>query len=341
MKDSLKRILFNLFVGAGILVAFITYVGWGDVFSAIAGADSTLLSLGLLAGITATITRGFIWKVVFDKFDYSYNVFELFKYYYAGAFANGITPLGIAGGEPLIAYIISKEHDVDYEKKLGSIFSSDIMISIPFLTMSLVGLGYFLFLYHSRPIISILSAFILIPSIVIILFFIVTWHLKDAVKKGAVYLRKVVLFFIRFITLKWDNLKISGSGNMHEKVDRFYETIEFAFSNKRTVTEAVFISHVSRFFDVLSLYAFIAALGFQPSFFTVLFILPMAGLGFFLPLPGGLGSQQLILSLLLVFIANIPISVSSAAVLLYRLSTYGFVMLVGGSFAFKMSRKVF
>ncbi len=341
MKESIKKIILNLFLGLGILILFITFVGWGDVINAIREANTSLLFLGFLAGILATFTRGFIWKVVFDQFGYEYSLVEVFKHYYTGAFANGITPLGLAGGEPFIAYILSKKYDLNYEKKLGAIFSADIVIYIPFLTLSVVGLAYFLIIFPTRPILSLLSVFILIPSIVVVLFFIGTWHLKDFVKDIAVFARKTLLSFINFVTLKWDELKIEESGDVPKKVERFYDSIEFAFSNKKTVSEAVFISHISRVLDVLSLFAFIAALGFRPEFLVVFFLVPMAGLGFFLPLPGGLGSQQLILSILLVFIANIPLSVSSAAVLLYRISTYGVIMVLGGYFAFKMSKEVF
>lgn len=340
MDRSVKKLFVNLGIAFTILFAFITFVGWNEVFSTIRRASPVFVILGISAGIVSTFVRGFTWKFVFDKFGYDYSFGELFQIYYTGVFANGVTPLGQLGGEPFLAYVLSKKYDTNYEKKFGALFSADMIISLPFFTMSLAGLVYFLTLYPSRPIISLLSAFILLPTIGVILFFIATWHLRGFVKRAAVKIRKIILYIVNFITLNWDNLKIEGEGEMHEKVDRFYESVRFAFNNKKTVSQAIFVAHLSRFMDFVSVFAFLLSLGVKPGFLTVLFIVPMAGLGFYLPLPGGIGGQQLIMTLLLVFIANIPIATASAAVLMYRMSSFGFIMLVGGICAIKMSNEM-
>ena len=341
MDRSVKKLFVNLGIAFAILFAFITFVGWGEIFSAIKGAYPVFVVLGITAGITSTFVRGFTWKIIFESFGYDYSLGELFQIYYTGVFANGVTPLGQLGGEPFLAYVLSKKYDINYEKKFGALFSADMIISLPFFTMSVAGLVYFLTLYPSRPIISLLSAFILLPTIGVVLFFIATWHLKGFVKRAAIRIRNMILSVVNFITFNWDQLKIdSDGGDMHEKVDRFYESVEFAFTNKGTVSRAIYVSHLARFMDFVSVFAFLLSLGIKPEFLTVLFIVPMAGMGFYLPLPGGIGGQQLIMSLLLVFIANIPLSTASAAVLMYRISTFGFIMLVGGLCAIKMSNEM-
>lgn len=341
MEKSLKKIFINLGLALLILFTFITFVGWKEVAEVIAGANLKFVLLGVLAGVLSTFIRGFTWKVVLDNFGYDYGLVELMKIYYTGYFANGVTPLGQLGGEPFISYVLTKKYSINYEKKFGAIFSADMIISLPFFSMSVVGLVYFLTLYPSKPILSLLSAFILLPTIFVFGFFTATWHLKGFVKKLAVLLRKVILSVVNFVTLNWDQLKIEGKGDMPEKVERFYGAVEFAFSNKRTVSEAVFISHLAKFMEVVSVFAFLISVGIKPAFLTVLFIVPMSGLGFYLPLPGGLGLIQMVMTLLLVFIANIPLSTASAGVLMYRLATYGFIMLVGGLCAIKLSNEVY
>jgi hypothetical protein len=62
----------------------------------------------------------------------------------AGTLMNSITPLGQAGGEPFMAFVISDNAETSYEKALSSVVSADLVNAIPFIAYLIVAVIYLL-----------------------------------------------------------------------------------------------------------------------------------------------------------------------------------------------------
>lgn len=68
-----------------------------------------------------------------------------------------------------------------------------------------------------------------------------------------------------------------------------------------------------------------------------LVLVPAGGLATLLPTPGGLGGTEVGTAAALVVLTGATVDVAAAAVLLYRVASYWFVVLVGGASSLYLS----
>lgn len=83
-------------------------------------------------------------------------------------------------------------------------------------------------------------------------------------------------------------------------------------------------------FFAVPLYTGALALGVRVPLALVLFLVPVAGLATVVPLPGGLGGFEVALAGLLAALAAVDLTSAGAVVILYRLCSFWFFVLVGG-----------
>jgi len=328
MDDRFRSTVLNLLAAVAILAVFTYLVGWNQVWSVLKTAEPMLVFMAVVAGVTATLARGVTWKLMLEAYGFEYSFGELFRIYYAGSLANNVTPLGQLGGEPFISYLLSRSSDTAYERHFGAIFSADLLNAAPFYSLSVIGVVFFLLRYPFTPIVSLLAAVVLSIIAAIVVFLVLTWYRRDMVKGIAHGLERSVRFLIWFITgrRRFSEAEMS----LGDRIDSFYATVREGLMFRDAVSSSLIVSHAARFLDVVSVYAAVLALGVKPGFLPILFVVPISSLAFYIPLPGGLGGLDVALAWLLVLLADLPIAVASATVVIYRLSTYGFIVGVGG-----------
>ncbi|MCJ7450600.1 MAG: flippase-like domain-containing protein, partial [Candidatus Nanohaloarchaeota archaeon QJJ-9] len=140
MEGWTKRTLFNLGVALVILAVFFHFIGIGEIIKAFRSAKLPFALIGFVSGFGMVLGWIAIWRMVYNLTGYTFNLKELFEIYFAGNFANNITPFGQAGGEPFIAYIMSKKTDLSFSKSFAGVMCADVLRGVPYLVLSFLGL---------------------------------------------------------------------------------------------------------------------------------------------------------------------------------------------------------
>jgi uncharacterized protein (TIRG00374 family) len=338
MKDAKRRLILNFAFAFLLLGAFLHLIGWGKIVDAISSASPLFVALGFLAGMTSVVFWSLTWKVVLDLAGWSIGFLRLQKIYFAGMFANSVTPLGQFGGEPFIAYILSKNTEMEYEDALGCVVSSDILNAVPHFTFSFAALTFFLVLNLFNPFLSILAGVVMFVTFTMLVLVYFLWYRRDraeGIVLGAIsYINRIYGMFSMHSSTLIDREEIVA------KVRSFYETLDSIFTSKWEIVEVGIISHAAWFLTMVSLYSFLLSVGWKVDPMIVILVLSGAGLAFFLPLPGGLGGIDIAMTGLLILLASVPGPVASAAVILYRAANYGFQVVAGGLAALLLSVEI-
>jgi uncharacterized protein (TIRG00374 family) len=100
--------------------------------------------------------------------------------------------------------------------------------------------------------------------------------------------------------------------------------------NRRAVLYAFALSQLGWVLFALPLYTGALALDVRLPLALALFLVPAAGLATVFPLPGGLGGVEVVLAGLLAVLVAIDLTTAGAVVILFRLCSFWFFVLVCG-----------
>ncbi len=276
----------------------------------------------LILGLAVFPTWGYVWRRIFKKTSIDIPYYKSLKVFMAGNFLNSITPLGQAGGEPAMAYILEKNSEASYEKSLASIFSADIMNALPVVTFTLGG-GIYLALLGGlnqavlQGVYAALVAAVLGGTIVYLFWF----------KSGT--LEKIILKVLYWIPGK------AGCGDtivqkIEDKMDRVEESFEEIGRDPRYLVQTSMFSHLSFLFQVFNFYFIMISMGYTPDITPIYFVVVLSGLANFSPTPGGSGTYEAAMAgLITVFFTGINFAIGLTVAILFRLTTYWPGILIG------------
>jgi uncharacterized protein (TIRG00374 family) len=278
-----------------------------------------------------------LWRMVMNASGYTLPIRKSIQHFLATGFANAVTPLGQAGGEPVMAYIISQDSEKSYEQAFAAVFTFDIVRGFSFFTYTVFGLVLLLVFYPSNPFIVTLSALILVVALALLGLGYLIWKRKDVAERVITSLGMMIKRLRMHVMGKepWEDRELRP-GPLSERVTNFYETVHAVLKSRRDLLETLLVAHAGWFLGIVSLYAFILSMGWKPPFGMVLLAYPAALTALFLPLPGGLGGVEVAMTALLVFLANVPANVASSAALFQRAFSYGINLIAGGWVVRKM-----
>ena len=121
------------------------------------------------------------------------------------------------------------------------------------------------------------------------------------------------------------------------KITREYIQFKKGFSdtslNRSDVLKLVSITHISVGMDILAVWMVMNSLGLEVYLIPLLFIVPLARVANYTPLPGGTGPYELALSGLLIYFYGIPAAGAVSTAVLYRAITYYFGIFAGSAAA--------
>ncbi|MCJ7429102.1 MAG: flippase-like domain-containing protein [Candidatus Nanohaloarchaeota archaeon QJJ-5] len=327
MAPTWRNNTINFVIAMVLLGLFFYFVGVEAIIESVRQASPLFILLGVIATFGTFIIRGLNWHITLSMTDHDMELGETLQYYLAALFVYGINPFGPVGGQPVMAYILSEDSEKDYEISLASIFAADLMNTLPFFTFAGLGILLYVALHPINPVItvSIVLAMILATSIALLLF-LLFFHrsLAEYVFTWIIGVLNRVLAVVPYLS-KTD----VDTERIGDKIHHFYYTLDQVIDERRNIADILIIAHVGWFLIMVGLYSFILSMGWTVSFTLLMFIIPIAYVVYYLPLPGGLGGIEVMLTLLLILLADLPSASASAAVILFRGSSYGLVMLIG------------
>lgn len=304
-----------------IILALIYIADLGRFTASVRSARLNYLIPALLLGIAVFPIWSYVWYRIFHKAGIELSFKKAVRIFMAGNFMNSITPLGQAGGEPLMAYLMQNNSEAGYEKSLSCILSADIINAVPNFTF-LIGGTLYLAAFSS------LNQFILNA-----LYFALT---IVAVGGGIVYFLWFESGTIESLVLKLAEKTSEKTGKgqetvekLAEKLERIEKTFETVGKDPRYLVETAIFSHIAYLTAVLNFYLIMRSLGFTPNFTPIYFVTILSGLAGFSPTPGGSGTFEAAMAFFTTVFFPVSFATGLTAAILYRLSTYWPGLLLG------------
>ncbi len=320
MDSRVKRVIW-FGVSTLILLAMVYFADVGDLVRAVSAAELLVLVPALLLGFATNFVWSYTWFSFFKALELPISYFKTFKIFLAGRFLDNITPLGTFGGEPFMAYVISSNTDASYEKAFSTVFSADMVNVTPPFTFIVAGSVYLLFFGSLNEVILQTLLLALLATI------------------GA----GVVVYFLWFKTEKLEKVSVGAvrwiSGHLglgrkivtaiNGRIYRLRENFRKIGESPRHLLKTAVIAHLGFILEIVTIYLILMSLGVEVDFAPLYFVMPLAALANFSPMPGGSGAYEAALSGLLTFFFEVSFASALLAAILFRMAVYWPVIGVG------------
>lgn len=321
-----RKYLFWTAVATVILLGTLYLADFQKVLSAISNADKIYLGVSMLIGVSVLFFRSRVWHSFFQNLELDITSKESFMLFSAGEFLNNITPLGQAGGQPFMAYIIKNNTEASYERSLATVISADFMTGFPLLAFGLISAVYFLFNGSHSSIITQVGIFTIFVLIIGGGFVYTLWFKAGKIEAMILKIAERIL-----PREKWAK-KIE---KMLEKVESTFHTIG---KEPRKLVKPSLYANISFFADVLVLYVALISLGVVINPLYLFLAFPIANISKSAPTSGGSGVYELVLASVLVALLGIDFSTAVASAFIYRFSTYWVAIFIGYFSMSKLNR---
>lgn len=304
------------FAAAGAVFAVMFWlVDAGAVFTAMAGADPLLLAAVAGTILLWNLSWGVaLWHVLrAQQIQIPFYLAALVNA--AGAFANHVTPLGQAGGEPVTAWLLTQTVETDYEVSLASIASLDAINVVPSLGLATAGAVYFLTIGSGVETLGLLPIAILAVAALVPILALLAWRFRRRIAHavGAVA-RPIAGVVPRLSPESVDALGDRASG--------FAGAVRRVAVSRRRLAAALSFSALGWAFQAVGLWVTFLALDSFIPLYVPFFVLPIGKAGSVLPTPGGLGGAEAINVTLLTLLTGPSAATIAAAVTIHSVGGY-------------------
>ena len=307
------------------LVGLLVYgVGWEAVLSNLERADPVAFAAALVAGGAILALRGLIVHRLLEPVEGAARGWSFVVAFLSGYFARSALPWGRSVGTPITAYLLASNADSEFEDNLAVVATAEVFAFLASIVVAFVGLSAYV-LGGDVPG-DLLTNLGLVGGISVV----VIAALTLAISRGWV---QPFLFGLaaRLESLAARLPRLPASeGALQGRLEGFFTTLERIGAARRTLAAAFAIALASWLVNALPLYFALLALSVDAPLALAFAVAPLASFGGVLPLPGGTGGIEAVLTALLVATAGLTGDVAAAAALLYRLSTYWLHLTVCG-----------
>jgi uncharacterized protein (TIRG00374 family) len=294
----------------GVLIYFADV---NKFIESLTSADPLYFLVALIFGLSFFVSNAIIWHSFLREIEISVSFWKSLKLFMAGNFMNSVTPLGNLGGEPFMAYIISRNTEANYQQSISSIVSADLVNTIPFITYSAGGILY-LFLFGSIPNVIMRATYFTVALILVggtIAYLL--WFKEDL-------LENFILSLLERIENKLGERKYFRAAE--EKIEETINVFQKYGDNPRHLAKTSIVGHVSVVTQIICLYFVLLSLGVEPEIVPITLTVILSGLAAFTPTPGGSGTIEAAFSGLLMLFLPIAFDMALAAAFLFRMTTY-------------------
>lgn len=315
-RDRLLKIgLFG--ISLLIIVMLISSVGWSTFLGTLLSSDPLYVAIGLCcvavfhAGYPTAVGLGLESRGI------DASVWSMLQLSLMTRFFNLVTPFGQMGGEPLSALILSKKMEMAYGDSYAVVFGVDMLRLTPHAGLAVIGLILYTVLYPlsilARFVFGLVALFLL--SVLVIIYMI--WKHHAGIKTA---LKRILSLF--HVPEPWMDAIIHRldleDRPISDRLVEFIENTRELFSDRESMIWIGIATHIEWIAMVLAFFFFLRAVGVYIGFIPLMVVFLFASFSSYLPLPGGLGGFELLITTLLIIFANIPPAPVLAAVVMYR-----------------------
>jgi uncharacterized protein (TIRG00374 family) len=319
-RRTLLKTGVGFFVAGVVLSLLAAGIGIDEIRAELAGADPLWLGVGCLSTAVGLVSWAKAWQVVLGVVGVPVRFHKLVVTYYAATFANYVTPLGQAGGEPFIAYVLARDTEASYEDSLASVVTADLLNLLPFFMFAAVGMGVLVVRTTLPDEVRGVAVALVALAVGVPAGAVAAWRVRKRLGRFVVRLVAPVARHTRFLAVE----------SVRRRLSELNEAFERIAAEPRALAHALVYSYVGWLFFALPLYFAALTVGEPLGLLLVFFVVPASTLAGLTPSPGGLGGVTAALVALLGVLAGFSSATGYAVATVYRVASYWFAVLVGG-----------
>ena len=292
-----------------------------EFLRALGRVDRPTFAVAIAVGLSSLFVWAWVWHRFFGQLGITATAPKTVRLFFSGHFLNSVTPLGQFGGEPVMAYIIADTTDAEYEGALAAVVSSDMVNAVPFFSFTIGGVAY-LYLFGS------LQGFLFDVGWIALVILLLGGGIAYLLWSPDGTLGRAAMGVLTAIErrVSW------GEGVFHSLQDRVRRTealFERAGRDRAFLLTTIAGSHLAIVAQIVSLYVVFVAMGLEPTFVPLYFIVNLSTIATLSPTPGGSGTYEAAFSWLMTLFYSVDLATALTAAVLFRLTTYWPGLLVG------------
>lgn len=317
-----KKTVFFLGVSLVILAVMLYLVGIDQVIAALKIAKLEFIAIAIAMQVFTYYLYTLRWKILNNLVDIDVGIKKLLPMVLVGLAVNNITPSGRGGGEPVRAYILSREENYPMEETFATVVADRALDTFPFVVLAVLTIIGMALTFNFDLWLLILMV---VAVIVIVIILILIIYMSINPNFGARVDGWIIGLVRRFYKKNSKELE----EKIHGVIRGFQDTMKMVISNKNVLYYALPLSFVIWIFEILRVYFVFLAFGASVSPVVIGEVFILASLAGMIPLlPGGLGAVD---GIMIIFYsaAGITASISAAATVIERLISFWMATIIG------------
>lgn len=326
-RPSSSAIVLGFLVAIGVLAVLVYVVGINEVLTALSAANRV--------AVVTVFGLAFVWMfawsyslyLVLGTLEYETSVLRSFLVYTNMLFANNVAPFSVLGAEPIAALFVSRATRTSYERSFAAVASVDVLNFLPAPAFALFGLLYFAITATLGKAIEIVVVSLLVIFLLLVFGGYVGWRYREQL---AEQLFRSIVIVERWFAARLPKVRFPPPELIERRIRTGLESIDRVAADRRTLLRSVSASTIGWMILSMMLWVSLWAVGYRVPIEAPLFIVPLVTVTDLVPLPGGVGSVDTALVVLLVATTGVPAASVTAAVLVYRAASFLLPIVVGG-----------
>ena len=317
-----KKTLSLLAISILILVVMLYYIGIDKVYGALKVAKLEYIVIAILMQVFTYLLYALRWKILNNVVGINVGVKKLLPMVLVGLAVNNITPSGRGGGEPVRAYILSREENYRMEETFATVVADRALDTFPFIVLAVLTIVAMTLSFQFDTWLLVVMIIAVIAIVVILIVLIYMLINPSFGKKVEGWIIGISRRFYKKNTEKFEE-------KIHNVVSGFQDTMKVVISNKKALCYALPLSFVIWIFEILRVYFVFLAFGANVNLIIIGEVFILACLVGMIPLlPGGIGAID---SIMIIFYsaAGITASISAAATEIERLISFWMAIIIG------------
>jgi glycosyltransferase 2 family protein len=313
--------LLLIFIGLGILLLMILFIGPSKIENAIEKADTWYILLAIILQFAIYGVWTERWSITTSSLGISVRKKDLLPMLLVGLSINNLTP-GRGGGEPVRAYILSKYSKTPTENAFATVIADRGLDIFPFLFLAIITIiSAFFFLK--------LPGWMFITLIVALVLLIVIFVLSLYMSLNRKFANKVIKWFLKIIKRIFKKRHSKIEQKLLDAVEGFQNSMWAMITDRKVLMYGIPISFLIWGMEILRVYIVFFAFHVQAPLSMIAAVFVIATLIGMIPfIPGGLGAVDAIM-IILYSSVGIPPSVSAAATIVERLISFWMTSILG------------
>lgn len=323
---TVVSLAFGFVVSLGVLALLVRVVGVDAVLDALRGASLLAIVAVYVVALCWMTAWSLSLHVVLESLDVETDRTGSFLLYLVMLFVNGVAPFSVGGGEPIAAALVARYTNAGYERSLQSVLSTSVINYIPAPILGVLGIVYLGLTDALDSDVAGVAASLVAVVVVGAVLALILWRARRRVERAAVSVLVVLQHLTRLLPLdRW----VPSPSSIRRRVASFVAGFERVSADQRVVTVGLASSTFGWLLQATVLWTSMVAVGEPVPYVLAVTIATVVAVVDVVPLPGGIGTVDATLVVLLVVAAGVPSPTATAGAFVYRSAILGFPVVLG------------